>query len=155
MANEGEASLSDGSEEGTKRRRALLLVNRASRRGALGIGAAEAALAAGGIELHEVDGGPDVSTAILAHRDEVDCVILGGGDGTLNAAARGLIETGLPMGLLPLGTANDFARSVGVPFDLEAAARVIVEGFTHEVDVGLVNGHPFFNALRRAPPSRS
>ena len=126
-------------------RRALLLVNRASRRGAFGIGAAQARLAAGGIELHEVDCGGDASAAILAHRGAVDCVILGGGDGTVNAAGRGLVETGLPMGLLPLGTANDFARSVGVPFDLEAAARVIVGGFTHKVDVGEVNGHPFFN----------
>ena len=47
--------------------------------------------------------------------------------------------------MLPLGTANDFARSVGVPMELEAAARVIAEGFTHKVDVGEVNGHPFFN----------
>lgn len=127
------------------RRRALLIVNRASRRGALGIGAAEARLAAGGVELREIDAGGDPSAAILAHRDDVDCVILGGGDGTVNAAGRGLVESGLPLGLLPLGTANDFARSVGVPLDLEAAARVIVEGFTHKVDVGEVNGHPFFN----------
>ncbi len=72
-------------------------------------------------------------------------MIVGGGDGTLNAAARGLVETGLPLGLLPMGTANDFARSVGVPADLEAAARVIVDGRVHKVDVGDVNGHFFFN----------
>ena len=127
------------------RRRALLMVNRASRSGALGIGAAGARLAAGGIEVCEIDGQGDPSAAIIAHRGEVDCVILGGGDGTMNAAARGLVESGLPLGVLPLGTANDFARSVGVPIDLEAAARVIVDGVTHMVDVGEVNGYPFFN----------
>ena len=47
--------------------------------------------------------------------------------------------------MLPLGTANDFARSIGVPLDLEAAARIIVDGVTHKVDLGEVNGHPFFN----------
>ena len=127
------------------RRRALLAVNRASRLGALGIGAAEARLRAGGIDLEPLAFDGDLSAAIVARRDDVDCVILGGGDGTMNAAARGLVATGLPLGVLPLGTANDFARSIGVPVDLEAAARVIVDGVTHKVDLGEVNGHPFFN----------
>ncbi len=129
-----------------RRRRALLLVNRSSRRGALGLGAVETQLRSGGVDLKTPDGDfDDLSATIIAHRDQVDCVILGGGDGTINGAGRALIETRLPLGVLPLGTANDFARSIGVPVDLEAAARVIVEGRTHLVDVGEVNGHPFFN----------
>ena len=131
----------------SKRRRALLIVNEASRTGLSRTDAAATTLRAGDIDV--VVGAcreaADLSPSILAHRDAVDCVVLGGGDGTLNAAARGLVETQLPLGVLPLGTANDFARSVGVPFDLEAAASVITDGFTHMVDMGEVNGHPFFN----------
>ncbi len=127
------------------RRRALLVINKSSRTGALGLGGAGARLESGGIDLTPLACDGDLSDAIVAHRDAVDCVILGGGDGTLNAAARGLMETGLPLGVLPMGTANDFARSIGVPVDLDAAARIIVDGYEHKVDVGEVNGHPFLN----------
>ena len=128
-------------------RKALLVVNPVSRNGRFGLGAAAERLQAGGVSLIEArcDRAADLAPCIVAHREKVDCVIVGGGDGTINAAGRGLIETGLPMGVLPLGTANDFARSIGVPVDLEAAARVIVDGFTHRVDVGDVNGNLFFN----------
>lgn len=89
---------------------------------------------------------PDLLSGIItAHRDEVDMVIIGGGDGTLNAAARGLIESGLPLGVLPLGTANDLARTLGIPEDLEAAADLILAGRTRRIDCGEVNGRPFFN----------
>lgn len=130
-----------------KPRRALLCLNRSSRSGRLGVEAAAGILADGGVELIEVscDAACDLSPCIVAHRDDIDCVILAGGDGTINAAGRGLVETGLPMGVLPTGTANDFARSIGIPPDIAAAARIIVEGRTHKVDVGDVNGHFFFN----------
>jgi diacylglycerol kinase (ATP) len=89
---------------------------------------------------------PDLLSGLIAtHRDEVEMVIIGGGDGTLNAAARGLIETGLPLGILPLGTANDLARTLGIPEDLEAAADLILAGRTRRIDCGEVNGRPFFN----------
>lgn len=128
-------------------RRALLAVNKASRRGALGVEAATELLKAGGIELVEArcDASRDLSPCILAHRDEIDCVIIAGGDGTINAAGRALVETGLPLGVIPTGTANDFARSIGIPPDPVAAAAVIAEGTTHRVDIGDVNGHLFFN----------
>ena len=129
-------------------RRALLVVNPLSRLGRAGLDAAAAScLREGGITFVEArcQRSRDLSPCIVAHRDHVDCVIVAGGDGTINAATRGLMETGLPLGVLPIGTANDFARSVGVPVDVEAAARVIVEAFTHKVDIGEVNGRPFFN----------
>lgn len=87
----------------------------------------------------------DVSRCIVDHRDAVDCVIVGGGDGTLNAAGPGLLATALPLGVLPLGTANDFARSVGIPLDVGAAVEAICGGKTRNIDIGDVNGHPFFN----------
>ena len=128
-------------------RHALVVLNRRSRKGYAGLGVAADMLRAAGLEMTEVtcDQPQDLPHCILAHRHSVDCVILGGGDGTLHAAGKALVETGLPLGILPLGTANDFARSIGVPFGLEAAARVIGEGFTQRIDVGVVNGHTFFN----------
>jgi diacylglycerol kinase (ATP) len=82
---------------------------------------------------------------ILDHRSVADLVIIGGGDGTLNAAAEALVDAGLPLGILPLGTANDLARTLEIPVDPIAASRVIVEGGTHRIDLGRVNGKHFFN----------
>jgi diacylglycerol kinase (ATP) len=130
-----------------QQRRALVVVNPASRNGRQEISEALDRLRSGGLSLAEstCDCRADVSRCIVAHRDTVDCIIIGGGDGTLNAAAPGLLETGLPLGVLPLGTANDFARSVGVPLDVGAAADAISGGTTKGIDIGEVNGHPFFN----------
>ena len=132
--------------QGTSRR-ALLVVNAKSRNGRRGIGEAAAVFRAAGIELVEAGcaAGTDIGPCILAHRESVDCVVVGGGDGTINAAARALADSGLPLGVLPLGTANDFARSVGIPLDLAGAARVIGVGHTQRIDAGDVNGHLFFN----------
>ena len=80
-----------------------------------------------------------------AARGTADCVVIGGGDGTLNAAALALAETRLPLGILPLGTANDLARTLDIPVDLPAAAAVIADGRVRRVDLGIVNGYPFFN----------
>ncbi|GLY60969.1 lipid kinase [Pectobacterium carotovorum subsp. carotovorum] len=85
------------------------------------------------------------SDIIRAYADQVDFVIIGGGDGTLNSAAPGLVDTGLPLGVLPLGTANDFARTVGIPREIRQAVQVIASGQQRAVDLGDVNGHLFFN----------
>jgi YegS/Rv2252/BmrU family lipid kinase len=133
--------------QGRAPRRALLIVNRASRNGGQALGPVMERLRAHGIALVEpvCASRADVSPCVVAHAGAVDCVILGGGDGTINAASSGLLRTGLPFGVLPLGTANDFARSIGLPADAEAAAGVIGEGHVHRIDVGEVNGHPFLN----------
>jgi YegS/Rv2252/BmrU family lipid kinase len=125
----------------------LLCVNRVSRLGSIGVGAAIERFRAAGFSLLEArcESAAELSPCILHHRDQIDCVIIAGGDGTLNAAGRALVATRLPLGLLPTGTANDFARSVGLPSEIEAAAQVIVDGLIHQIDVGDVNGHFFFN----------
>ena len=109
--------------------------------------AALGVMQAGGIRLrHEAWPGPEgLAAAIRHHARSVDMVVLGGGDGTMNAAAPALIETGLPLGILPLGTANDLARTLGIPPDAEAAARIILGGYQRRIDLGEVNGRPFFN----------
>ena len=127
-------------------RRALLIINAASRNGRRDVAAALSRLRAGGIDWVEARcDKASLASCILAHKDSIDCVILGGGDGTINAAGPALLKVDLPLGVLPLGTANDFARSIGVPFDIEAAAQVIGDGTLQRIDVGAVNGLPFFN----------
>jgi YegS/Rv2252/BmrU family lipid kinase len=127
------------------RRPALLLTNKQS-------GGAERALEpvierleAGGlaVRVEAPDSVDDLRRRIRA--SDAATVILGGGDGTMSAAAPALRELGRPFGLLPLGTANDLARSLGIPFDPVEAAAVITAGNVRRIDLGLINGAPFFN----------
>lgn len=74
-----------------------------------------------------------------------DVVVAGGGDGTLSAVAGVLAGTGIPMGILPLGTLNHFAKDAGIPFDPGAAVDTVCRGRVIQVDVGRVNGHVFIN----------
>src|SRR5215212_852119 len=60
-----------------------------------------------------------------AERGEIDGVVVGGGDGTINTVAGVLAGTGIPLGLLPLGTLNHFAKDLGIPLDLDGAVGVI------------------------------
>ncbi len=125
--------------------RALIFANRRARRGGQSLRAAIERLNDAGIETIERDVSRSLSDDIRAEAKHVDMVILGGGDGTLNGAAAALQETQLPFGVLPLGTANDFARTIGVPRDLARAAQIIIDGHRRPVDLGEVNGHFFFN----------
>lgn len=68
-----------------------------------------------------------------------DAAIAAGGDGTIGAVASHLAGSGLPLGILPLGTSNDVARSLGVPLDLAKACEVIAHGVPTKVDMGQVS----------------
>ncbi|ATU93765.1 lipid kinase [Phyllobacterium zundukense] len=132
---------------GTLHKRALLIVNPNARSGKRPIAPVREMLESGGLTL--VDAAPTdgetLSNVISRMRDACDLVIIGGGDGTLNSAAAGLVDTGLPLGVLPLGTANDFARTIGIPADPHDAARLILSAAPQPIDLGEVNGHLFFN----------
>lgn len=129
------------------RRRALMLVNPNARRGGEALEAVLQRLAQGGIDavIERFDTPDEVSADIVRRRHEADMVIVCGGDGTINSAARGVLETKLPMGIIPMGTANDLARTLGIPNDLLRATDIITAGNTSRIDLGEVNGHPFFN----------
>lgn len=129
------------------RTRALLLVNRKARRGKDDLSAALDRLRAAGFDLIEgrVERPSQLPEVVRRHRDRVDVVVVGGGDGTLTMAADGLVDAQLPLGILPLGTANDLARTLGLPSDPLAAADVIAAGHHRRIDLGMVNGTHFFN----------
>lgn len=128
-------------------RRALMLLNPNARRGNARLDPALAELAAAGIDVQQetFEDATEVSADIERRCAGMDMIIVCGGDGTLNAAAKGVIAAGLPLGVLPMGTANDLARTLAIPTDLARAAEVIAAGHTRRIDVGEVNGHPFFN----------
>jgi diacylglycerol kinase family enzyme len=88
---------------------------------------------------------PDALRAAVAGRERFDALAVGGGDGTIGTAAAALAGTGIPLGVLPLGTLNHFARDLGIPAPLELACGVIAEGHGRDFDVAEVNGRIFVN----------
>ena len=80
-----------------------------------------------------------------AAASNADVVVLGGGDGTLSTGAAELVGGRKPIGILPLGTLNHFAKDAGIPLDLDQAVGTIAKGHIREVDVGEVNGRLFLN----------
>ncbi|MBP7000567.1 MAG: lipid kinase [Amaricoccus sp.] len=122
-------------------------MNPRARRGSEGVEPALERLGAVGIDtVVETFSGPDeISSDILRRAGEVDAIVVCGGDGTLMRAAPAMMECGLPLGILPMGTANDLARTLHIPDDLAAAAEAIAHGRLRAVDLGSVNDHLFFN----------
>lgn len=72
-------------------------------------------------------------------------IIIGGGDGTISSAVDFFIKEDIALGVLPLGTGNSFARSLGIPLDLNGALDIINKGKVAKIDVGEVDGHHFAN----------
>jgi diacylglycerol kinase family enzyme len=86
-----------------------------------------------------------IATLERARQDRPPAVFVGGGDGTISTAAGCLAGTGIPLGVVPLGTLNHFARDLGLPVDWREAAPALVRGQPRPVDVGEVNGRVFIN----------
>ncbi len=72
-------------------------------------------------------------------------LVAAGGDGTVNTLAGVAVEAGVPLGVLPQGTLNHFAKDLGLPTDLDAALGVVLAGHTRRIDVGEVSGRIFVN----------
>ncbi|MFL6730053.1 MAG: diacylglycerol/lipid kinase family protein, partial [Sphingomicrobium sp.] len=105
--------------------------------------ALEAAGVAATVEL--IDGGEcEVRAKAAAERGD-ELLVVGGGDGTVAAAASALVGTDTRLGVLPLGTLNHFARDLGIANDLDEAARLIASGVERRVDVAEMNGRIFIN----------
>jgi diacylglycerol kinase (ATP) len=129
-------------------KRTLILVNAKARRGAESIAPIVETFEAGALDvtMEPFEALPEIARDIVRLRDFADRVVVCGGDGTVSSSAMAVMESGLPLGIIPMGTANDLARTLTIPADdLRAAAQIIVDGYTRQIDVGTVNGHAFFN----------
>ncbi|MFZ0916406.1 MAG: lipid kinase YegS [Candidatus Udaeobacter sp.] len=101
------------------------------------------------IEVRVTSGKGD-ARRFVAGAGEVDLMIAAGGDGTLNEVVHGLMDLSTvvrpALGVVPLGTANDFATGCGIPHDPEQALTLCLEGKEVAIDVGKANEHWFLNA---------
>jgi len=91
-----------------------------------------------------------ITLAETAVSEGYDAVIAAGGDGTISEVVNGLLRAAgdgdpLPLGILPMGSANDFSDLLGLPRDLTAAAQLVAAGKTRKLDAGRVNDHFFLN----------
>lgn len=122
-------------------KKVLVFINPASRQGARGIEEALAWLNTNGFEiLNDVDAPAenDIMKVVARFESERPVVIVGGGDGSVNHALPSLLKTGLPLLLLPLGTANNLARTLAVPTTIPEALSLLITGGVKRLDVGIV-----------------
>ncbi len=117
---------------------AQLVLNENSRRGREAGAELREALRSAGIEFVE-------SELSDAPASGVDCIIGAGGDGTVAACVAKAVEWKVPLGVIPLGTFNELARTLAIPLDVGGAVDVIARGKLRSVDVGSVNGRYFTN----------
>ena len=130
-------------------KKAILIVNAKSRQGAENFDQAVELLGQAGVELIDAKAvknpkrmGEDVKAAIK----QAPMVIVGGGDGTLSSNIDFFKGTQTVFAILPLGTANSFARALGLPLTLPEAVEVIAKGCRRRIDLGCINGDYFGNS---------
>lgn len=128
-------------------KRAALVVNARSRKGRDLFAEARDKLQACGIELLAAHAVRDPKRLRPTIREVLDAgapmVIVGGGDGTLSSTVDDFVPHDAVFAFLPLGTANSFARSVGIPLDLDGAIDVIATGQRRRIDLGVID-HDYF-----------
>jgi YegS/Rv2252/BmrU family lipid kinase len=130
-------------------KQAVLVVNAHSRRGRALFREASDKLREAGIELTSAFALRDpsllVPTVKEAVRGGAPMVIVGGGDGSLSATVDEVIDRDCVFALLPLGTANSFARTLGIPLDLDGAIATIATGRRRRIDLGMIDDDHFAN----------
>ena len=129
---------------------AVLVVNAHSRKGQDLFAQAKEKLEQAGVRLiaaHAVEN-PEKMDQIVrqAVADGAPMVIVGGGDGSMSGTVDELVGKDCVFGVLPLGTANSFARTLGLPLDLDGAVQAIAGGRRRRVDLGMIDGDYFVNA---------
>ena len=137
-------------------KRAILIVNAKSRQGAAAFDEACRLLGEAGIELietHAVKNPKQMGAKVKAAIAKAPMVIIGGGDGTLSETVDYFFGSDTIFAILPLGTANSFARTMHIPLDLPGAVKVIAKGRCQAIDLGCINDDYFLNnaALGLAP----
>jgi YegS/Rv2252/BmrU family lipid kinase len=135
-----------------------MIVNTGARRGAAEFLAVRAGLVTQGLAVEAAIAVRRPSGFAPALRKLIaaghDVIAVGGGDGTLASAAAIMAGQPLVMAVLPLGTANSFARSLGIPTDLDGAIAVIAAGATTGADVIRIGDRHFLNAATIGVPAR-
>jgi diacylglycerol kinase (ATP) len=97
------------------------------------------------LEVHEVTPASKlVDEAKAAAEGGAELVVVAGGDGTIREVASGMVKTGVPLGILPLGTFNNLALSLGIPREVDSACEILERGHARKIDVGLANEQHFF-----------
>ena len=130
-------------------KQAILIVNAMSRVGADSFDEAKALLEKAGIKLVKAVALTDpakIKDEVARAVNGAPMVIVGGGDGTLSSTIDYFKDHDTVFAILPLGTANSFARSLGIPLDLKGAVGVIARGIPRRIDLGCVNGDYFGNS---------
>jgi len=131
-------------------REAVLVVNAHSRRGEALFEDAREKLEAQGLRLIAAHAIKDPSKMEETVRQAVErgapMVIVGGGDGSMSGTVDMLVGSDCIFAVLPLGTANSFARTLGLPLDLDGAVEAIANGRTRRVDLGMIENDYFVNA---------
>lgn len=98
------------------------------------------------VDIHLVAEGEDISElAKKAAAGAAEIVCAGGGDGTMSAVAAQIFKTDKTLGVLPLGTLNNFSKDLKIPQNIEEAVKIIAENHREMIDVGEVNGRIFVN----------
>jgi YegS/Rv2252/BmrU family lipid kinase len=129
--------------------RAILIVNAMSRTGAEAFDEVQSKLTAAGVELAEAHAIQDPDKMEPAIRDAIaraPMVIVGGGDGSLSTNIRLFVGRDTVFAVVPLGTANSFAGTLGIPKDIDGAIDVIANGTRKRIDLGRIDGDYFVNA---------
>lgn len=84
---------------------------------------------------------------VISNSSEIDAVIVGGGDGSVNFILPSLIKEKFPLLVIPLGTANNLARSMELPYEFDKSLDLLEQNNTVEIDLGIVNDIPFVNVV--------
>lgn len=129
-------------------RSAALVVNAKSRKGQKMFRRACAAMSGlpYTVDAHAVEDPRDLEATVeRALAKKPDLLILGGGDGTISGLVDLMVGHDVILGVLPLGTANSFARTLGIPLDIAGAVDVIRTGAPRRIDLGMIDGDYFAN----------
>lgn len=128
----------------------VLLINTKARHGQPKLERARKALGAAGVNLVQTHAFSDsrqlAGLAQQVVRAGIKVLVVASGDGTISHVVDYLVDHDVTLGILPLGTANNLARTLQIPLQLEQACQVLAEGWTTRIDLGLANGNYFVNA---------
>lgn len=142
-----ESKIQVGTAPAVHQQKTVLIVNTKARRGQEWYAQTQDCLKQQGVPLaaaYELDHPDRMSDLVrFSIADGAERILIGGGDGSFRSVVKHFLNTEVALGVLPLGTVNDFARNLGIEAEVGAACRVIAAGRTRKVHVGMANDEPF------------